>query len=175
MARGIVENHVYAHYQKARVDYEGHFLRMYITYNAWYREVTKTANDRQAISILKQRFVIWDDYCHGRVLLVLLPYMQRLSELTQQEPFPSMKLYWDGEVSGSKDWGSLIEFWYQVRCLVVHGSLVGQTYVWLAYETLDIFMAEIIERMQAHFGCDDFFQSADIWQVDMCRVADPDA
>lgn len=154
--------HIYAHYQKAHVDYSDLFLRMYIVYNAWYRQVTGTVNDRQSIAALKRRFVIWDDYCHGKVLTQLTPYMERLSEFTQHEPFPSTKPYWDGEVSNVRDWKSLIEFWYQVRCLVVHGSSIRQKYAWLAYETLDIFMAEIIERMQACISAGDLSQLSDI-------------
>lgn len=149
---------IYIHYQKAHVDYADLFLKMYITYNAWYREVTGTTNDRQAISSLKKRFVIWDDYSQGKTLTTLKPYMERLCELSQGSPFPSIRPYWDGEVSNPYDWNSLIEFWYQVRCLVVHGSDIRPKYAWLAYETLDIFMGEIVDRMQACFSSRDLKQ-----------------
>lgn len=159
---------LYVKYQSAHIDYVDLFLKMYITYNAWYREVTATTNDRQAISTLKKRFVIWDDYCQGKTLKLMVPYMERLAELTQQESFPSLKVYWDGEISSPYDWKSLIEFWYQLRCLIVHGAEVRQKYAWLAYETLDIFMGEIIERMQ---NC---FTSSDLEKLTkLSSIADP--
>lgn len=147
--------HVYTQYQKAHIDYEELFLKVYIAYNSWYREVTATVNDREAIGVLKKRFVIWDDYRQGKTLTSLKPYMERLAEYTQSTPFPSVKLYWNGEVGDRWDWTSLIEFWYQTRCHIVHGVVVRQKYTWLAYETLYIFMGEIIERMQSCISKED--------------------
>lgn len=145
-------NYIYQLYGRSQVDYGLHFLHIYISYNAWYREATGMTNDRQALSLLKKRFIIWDDYIKGRTLNQLKPYMKRLTELSQQKPFVSTRLYWSGEFEGSDDWRSLIEFWYQTRCLIVHGSDFRQKHAWLAYETLTIFMKEIIERMQACFN-----------------------
>lgn len=139
---------VYEWYKKAQIDYIQQFISMYVAYNAWYREVTGTTNDRQAISVLKKRFVIWDDYCKGRTMHTLRPYLERLAELTQREPFMSSTVLWSGSLEGAQDWRSLIEFWYQVRCKLVHGSEVNPKYTWLAYETLDAFMGEIVTRMQ---------------------------
>lgn len=146
---------IFTWYKKAQVDYVELYIRMYIAYNAWYREVTGTINDRQALASLKKRFIIWDDYANGRTMKPLLNYMERLSELTQREPFSSKSLYWSGSIESVTDWRSLIEFWYQVRCRLVHGSEVKPRYVWLAYETLDIFMGEIIDRMQQCFTDED--------------------
>ena len=146
---------IFSWYKKAQVDYSEYYIRMYISYNAWYREVTGTTNDRQALSSLKKRFVIWDDYSEGKTMRPLRIYMERLVELTQREPFMTQTIYWSGSIETATDWRSLIEFWYQVRCKLVHGSPVGPRYVWLAYETLDIFMAEIIDRMQKCFTADD--------------------
>jgi hypothetical protein len=142
---------VFSWYKKAQIDYAEHFIRMYISYNAWYREVTNTSNDRQALDILKKRFIIWDDYKNGKTMRTLRIYMEQLAELTQREPLQSKTLYWSGSIEHAGDWRSLIEFWYQVRCRLVHGGKVGRRYVWLAYETLDVFMGEIVERMQKCF------------------------
>lgn len=139
---------IYGWYQKAQVDYVDMFIKMYITYNAWYREVVGTLNDRQAIGSLKKRYVIWDDYVNGQTMRTLRPYMERLAELTAREPLMSETSYWEGSLQHANDWRSLIEFWYQVRCRLVHGSEVERKYVWLAYETLDVFMGEIVDRMQ---------------------------
>lgn len=139
--------HVLNSYKKGQVDYANHFLWLYIAYSSWYQRAIGTNNDRQALNELKKRFVIWDDYAHGHVLRPLRTYMQRLSELTQRDPFPASHMFWNGEFTGADDWRSLIEFWYQVRCLIVHGTPVSPKFVWFAYETLDLFMAEIIDRM----------------------------
>lgn len=193
---------IYNWYRKAQVDYTELFIRIYIAYNAWYRQITGTTNDREAISILKKRFIIWDDYCQGKTMPSLYVYIERLSKLTNDQPFAVNSL-WNGKVKDEKDWQGLIEFWYQVRCALMHGSEVPPKHVWLAYETLEVFMGEIVERMQACFTDKDFqrlkevavlakaqpssqsrfhqlqrklqakyIESPDIWQVDMQRVTD---
>lgn len=192
--------HIYRWYKKAQVDYTELYIRLYIAYNAWYRQVTGTTNDREAISALKKRFIIWDDYCKGRTIPNMKIYAERIVVLTNDKPLINNSL-WNGVVNNSDDWQSLIEFWYQVRCLLIHGSEVSPRHVWLAYETLDIFMSEIVERMQSCFTDRDFkrlqelstlaqtengknnrfrllqrklqakyIDSPDIWQVDMQRV-----
>lgn len=139
---------VYSWYKKSQIDYTQHYINMYVSYNAWYRQVSGSMNDRQAIGILKKRYIIWDDYLHGKTMRTLRPYMERLAELTQREPFMSENTYWTGSVESISDWRSLIEYWYQVRCRVVHGAELSPKFIWLAYETLDVFMTEIVERMQ---------------------------
>ncbi|MDB5162922.1 MAG: hypothetical protein JWO54_986 [Candidatus Saccharibacteria bacterium] len=192
--------YIYKWYKKAQVDYTELYIRIYISYNAWYRQVTGSTNDREAISILKKRFVIWDDYCNGKTLASLKIYVDRLVKLTNEKPL-SKHSYWEGTIETVNDWRGLIEFWYQVRCMLVHGSDVPPRYVWLAYETLELFMAEIVSRMQACFTDKDlqrleelstlvksdiskdgrfrrlqqklqakYIESPDIWQVDMQRV-----
>lgn len=143
-------------YKKAQINYVDQYIKMYIAYNAWYREVTGTTNDRQALDTLKKRFIIWDDYAQGKTMKAMTLYMERLTELTQREPFSSKTLYWSGSIESPSDWRSLIEFWYQVRCKLVHGSEVRPRYIWLAYETLDVFMGEIVDRMQSCFNDEDF-------------------
>lgn len=140
---------IFDQFARAQIRYELLFLRLYIAYNAWYREVTGTSNDRRALTLLKERSVIWDDYCNGRTMRTLRVYMERLCEYTQQAPFPSTTQHWNGELYHPKDWRSLIEFWYQVRCVVVHGAPVESKYAWYAYETLNIFMDEITSRMKS--------------------------
>jgi hypothetical protein len=192
--------HIYKWYRKAQVDYTELYIRIYIAYNAWYRQVTGTTNDREAIAILKKRFIIWDDYCKGRTMPNLKVYTEKLSKRTIEKPLAS-HIFWNGKVENKDDWRGLIEFWYQIRCMLVHGSEVSPQYVWLAYETLELFMGEIVERMQTCFTDKDFqrlnelstlaqskqgkdnrfkqlqrrlqakyIDSPDIWQVDMQRV-----
>ena len=192
--------HIYKWYKKAQVDYTELYIRIYIAYNAWYRQVTNSTNDREAIALLKKRFVIWDDYGKGKTLSNLRVYVERLSKLTLEKPLAN-NTAWNGYVENGDDWRGLIEFWYQVRCMLVHGSEVSPRYVWLAYETLELFIGEIVERMQACFTDKDlqrleelstlvksetgkdarfrrlqqklqakYIESPDIWQVDMQRV-----
>ena len=153
-------------YKKAHIDYSRQFLCLYISYNAWFREVTGTTNDREAIAALKKRFIIWDDYCNDRIMRTLPTYMQQLVDLTQKEPLPTTTQYWDGEIDTIKDWRSLIEYWYQVRCRIVHGMEVEPVYSWLAYETLAVFMEEIVTRIQRNLA------TPDVWSVDMQRAED---
>ncbi|MGH7218274.1 MAG: hypothetical protein ACREGE_02430 [Candidatus Microsaccharimonas sp.] len=153
---------IYEWFKKAQIHYDEQYVWLYISYNAWYQAVTHTTNDRQALGALKKRFVIWDDYINGRALQNLRPYMERLAEFTQREPLMTKTIYWSGSVESPNDWRSLIEFWYQVRCTLVHGARVRPRYVWLAYETLTIFMEEIIDRMHQCFTQDDLSKMKEI-------------
>lgn len=187
---------IYRWYKRAQIDYTEYYIRLYIAYNAWYREVTASTNDRQALAILKKRVIIWEDYRNDRAMKALKVYMERLVDLTQKEPL-GKTLHWSGVISDIHDWRSLIEYWYQVRCMLVHGSDINIRYVWLAYETLDAFMGEIVDRMQKaleaysqlHSGIEanntmsksravreklqaQYFTSPDIWQVDMRHTQD---
>jgi len=148
--------HIYAWYKKAQIDYVELYIRIFISYNAWYRQVTGSTNDREAISLLKKRFIIWDDYCKGNTMPQLRLYVERLSKITTAHPLRGMQSLWNGSIKDADDWRGLIEFWYQVRCRIVHGSELPPKYVWLAYETLELFMAEIVSRMQACFTSKDF-------------------
>jgi hypothetical protein len=66
-----------------------------------------------------------------------------------------MSAYWSGSVESKEDWKSLIEYWYQVRCIVVHGNTLQDQYVRLAYDTLSIYMVEIVSRMKRCFTAKD--------------------
>ena len=142
---------VFHWYKKSQIDYAERFIWLYVAYSSWYQRAIGTNNDREALNELKKRFVIWDDYINGRSLTAMRPDMERLAEYTQREPFPATHVYWSGSLDSNDDWRSLIEFWYQVRCLIVHGTQVKARYVWYAYETLDVFMTEIISRMEQCF------------------------
>lgn len=109
--------------EKALIDYADMYTKLYAAYNAWYGEITGLKNDRRALAVLKKRFVIWEDYQAGKVMGELRPYMTRLAELTQREPLRVTHAHWNGELADVSDWRSLIEYWYQVRCLVVQASI----------------------------------------------------
>lgn len=133
-------------YKRGQVDYTNHYMALYAAFNAWYRWQTKTTNDRQALNSLQQESPLWLAYRQGKALHQLQHYMVQLAEFTQRQPLSNMTNYWQGEVQNKYDWASLLEYWYRVRCLVMHGDYIQPTYVYLAYQTLNIFMEEVIRR-----------------------------
>ncbi len=135
-----------AWYARAQVDYINQYMALYASFNAWYREVTGTHNDRQALNSIRRGNEVWSEYCNGASLHELAHYMTLLVECTQREPISYATPHWKGEVAHVHDWPSVVEYWYRVRCLVMHGAEIQATYVYLAYETLNIFMGEIIKR-----------------------------
>ncbi len=135
-------------FNKARIDYEAQYVKVYISYNAWYQRATGKLDDREALTRLKQRFVIWDDYYQGRCMQAMRPYFEMAAEYTQREPLLTANNHWSGSIESTKDWQSLIEYWYQVRCILVHGGTIAAQYIRYAYETLFVFMEEIIFRLE---------------------------
>lgn len=151
-------------YQRSELDYETIYISLYISYNTWYSTLLHTTNNREAILVLKKRYVIWEEYESGLALNGLHAYIAQLVEYTQREPLEGFVRYWDGEVRSVYDWPSLIEFWYFIRCRLVHGAYVEKAYLVLAYETLKLFMDEIVDRIKRHKAIGE-----PIWYVDMVR------
>ncbi|MDB5161577.1 MAG: hypothetical protein JWM52_85 [Candidatus Saccharibacteria bacterium] len=147
---------VYVWHERSKIDYADLYLRLYISYNAWFRKATQASVDKEAIAVLKKRFIIWDDYLHGRILNGLEETMLALKER--------------GFIQTSDDWPGLISFWYQIRCDLFHGLLQPHDdSVRFAYESLSIFMDEIVKRMK-QFNHQGSFFTQDVWHVDMERV-----
>lgn len=135
-------------YKRSQIDYKSHYMGLYVAFNAWYRLMTGHSNDRQALNIIRSGNVVWDEYCAGLGMRELGHFMNMLVECTQREPISYLTPHWRGEVAHIYDWPSLVEYWYRVRCLVMHGAEVRSEYVYLAYETLNIFMNEVIRTEQ---------------------------
>lgn len=135
-------------HNRAQIDYKHHYMGLYASFNAWYRLKTGSQNDREALNTLRAGNSTWDEYCDGKTMRDLTQYMELLAECTQREPISYISPHWQGEVAHSRDWASVIEYWYRVRCLVMHGVGIRSVYVYLAYETLNIFMTEVISRKQ---------------------------
>jgi len=134
----MVEKIVYSWFERAQIDYSDLYMRLYVSFNAWYRKTTGSDFDREALRILKKRFVIWDDYGAGRVL-------------------QDLKIFHEQITGDASDWQRLISYWYQVRCQLFHGaSELKDTEVKLAYESLNIFMKEIVRRMKQSFTDKDY-------------------
>lgn len=137
---------ILAWYNRAQIDYVDKYMALYASFNAWYRGLTGKPNDREALNILRRTHTVWHEYKHGGAMYQLGGAMRQLVEFTQREPLSHTTPHWKGEVMHIYDWESVIEYWYRVRCLVMHGAEINPTYVYLAYETLNVFMSEIISR-----------------------------
>jgi len=180
----LIKSVIFRYHERSVIDYEGLYMNLYVSYNAWFRRVTGCSNDKEAIRSLKNRFVLWDDYQNGRALEGLDSIMNLLS-------------------LDIRDWKGLIDYWYSVRCDLFHGEVLhySQTDIRYAYESLKIFMDEIILRMKRAFSEKDrqrleevrllvksesshiesfrhiqsrlyskYIRSPDMWNVDMARV-----
>ena len=157
---GTARDVVLKWHERAQIDYSDLYMRLYVAYNAWFRQVTRTSFDREGIARLKKRFVIWDDYLNGRTMQHLTPSFEQIVAHTHDHPLHAGNR-WDGQVQDAEDWRGLIHYWYQVRCDLFHGSLfldqtVPEQRVRLAYESLNIFMTEITDRMKHSFTHADY-------------------
>ncbi len=148
-------------YERAQLDYCDLYMRLFVAYNAWFRHVTAQQHDRAGINALKKRFVIWDDYRCGRSMEQLREKMAPIIVMTHRDH--SLGIV----VKDEDDWQNLIEFWYQVRCHLFHGSSLfseSQQLTWakLAYESLNIFMAEVVDRMKRSFTNEDYVRLQEV-------------
>lgn len=137
-------------YGRAQVDYLQSYMSIYAAFNVWYGQLFRTNNDRYALTRLQKGLALWQAYEEGNKLGELTRIMRQIVEYTQREPLSTITPHWNGEVRNIYDWPSLIEYWYRVRCLVMHGSYIEPTYVLLAYESLNIFMSELIPSLEAN-------------------------
>ena len=154
-------------FERAQIDYSDLFVKEYIAYNAWFRKVTNCQVDHEAIKEVSRRFVIWDDYLHGRTLTTLGALVDEIAVLTFKRPVRPMGTAWNGVVKDKHDWRGLIYFWYQTRCDLFHGlTLPGNInhdkQIRLAYESLNIFMTEIVRRMRYCFTDTDFARLTEV-------------
>lgn len=139
-------------FQKSQVHYEDKFLILFSSYNAWYQAVTGESIDAMALKVVRLRDAIWAEYFRGDCFELLRPLLRRIAVLTTLRPLRSTGS-WNGVVHGPDDWEGLIRFWYAVRCDHIHAnSVILQGYypllTKLAYESLSVFMTEIVLRLQ---------------------------
>jgi len=150
--------------RRARIDYALLYSQLYIAYNSWYQRVTQAATNRDAVQILKKRFMIWIEYTEYRALKSLRAPFHKLVAYTNKRPYQHSNTYWIGSFVNDNDWKGLIECWYLVRCRLLHGKSVDETILRLSYETLYAFMTEITQRMNTPY-----FIGED-WNVDMVSL-----
>lgn len=140
---------VISYYQRSRLDYFSSYGALYGAYNAWHRLTIDASSDRDALRELKSDAYLWEGYYEGSCLSGLQTYFEQVVKFTESG--------WPTRVKGAKDWRGLIDFWYKIRCELVHGQLNSddrrhQRGVYLAYKTLDVYMAEVVSRIEAGFS-----------------------
>lgn len=153
-------------YHRSQLDYWDQYINLFIAYNAWYKKVTGKTKDRDAIDALKKRTGIWQQYVEGETMQELSP-----SLITNERPLINLTRdvnpHWDGVVKDQNDWHSLIEYWYRVRSNLFHGSKSPEDgreskLVELAYKSLNVFMTEVVKRMESSFSSEDLDRIYDI-------------
>lgn len=139
-------------FQSSQIQYDDKFLLLFSAYNAWYRSVTGENSDARALHAIKLRDGLWSEYLQGACLESLRPSIRKIAILTRIRPLRS-NFAWPGQLRGPDDWEGLIEYWYAVRCDLVHAnaavlSAYYPEYIKLAYESLFTFMTEVVLRLQ---------------------------
>lgn len=135
----------------ASIDYGSYYMRLFSAYNVWFRWVTGESTDALGLRAMQRRRQLWDDCFNGDCLEGLVPLMRKLAVLTQHRPLEYSSGRWAGYLSDPYDWTGLIELWYALRCDLVHGSVALRSTHYpvvlrLGYETLSIFMTEVLKR-----------------------------
>ena len=139
-------------FTQAQINYAEKYMLLFSAFNAWYRMVTGERTDARALQRLKYRDALWVEYRKGECLELLRPLVRKLVILTSVRPVTAHG-EWSGVVRDADDWVGVIQFWYAVRCAIVHSnselqSALYPTYVSTAYESLNIFMTEIVMRLK---------------------------
>src|SRR5690606_5557503 len=111
-----LDDTVYHWFESAQIDFCELYLKLYVGFNAWYRQVTKTPHDRDALARLKKRITIWDDYYNGLAMHQLRMVFEKIVTITHDKPMTVSRGRWNGVVESPDDWMGLLEYWYQVRC-----------------------------------------------------------
>lgn len=137
-------------FMKSRIDYDTSYVTLYSAYNAWYRSETGQRSDQKALAAIKLRGDVWDDALQDRCMSGLRSILRRLYVLTNHRPLIG-STSWEGTLRDENDWRGLIELWYCLRCTIVHGNTAmsnpyHEIYVKLAYESLFLFMNEMVGR-----------------------------
>jgi len=164
---------VFSWYYRGQLNYVDLYINLFISYNAWFKKATSKNKDRDAINALKERSVIWREYIAGEALFGLRPILKKIVKLTHEQPIENLtgnNRHWDGVVGNDNDWKSLIEYWYRVRCNLFHGAKSPDDYrdqeaIRLAYESLNIFMGEIVRRMESNFSKRDLESMGDLLEL----------
>lgn len=147
--------HIRQLYIRAQIPYGQHYAALYGAFNSWYRHVTSTQQDTEALArLLSTHRYSLDTLLPHTTHSLLRPYMYKLYVLTNHQPLPIAR--WDGRLGSVNDYEGLVWFWYAVRCRVVHGeasleSALFEHYVKHAYESLQICLsALVVETPEAH-------------------------
>jgi hypothetical protein len=138
-------------FTQAQINYAEKYIVLFSAYNAWYRHVTGESVDARALELLKYRDALWIEYKKGECLERLRPLVRKLVILTAIRPV-APRGNWCGSISDANDYEGMMQFWYTVRCAIVHSneemqSALYSTYISLAYDSLNIYMTEVVLRL----------------------------
>lgn len=137
-------------FNESRVDYAGQYVKLFSAYNMWFSAISGETVDAAGIQALKRRPALWREVFQEECLPGLVSVMTKIMILTQHRPL-IQKSGWKGYLEHPHDWAGLMDFWYAIRCDVVHGSrYLGLSHypvlMKLAYESLFLYMNEIVLR-----------------------------
>jgi len=140
-------------YRDSQVEYAKLYLTLFSAYNLWFRVTTGEAIDSKAIKLLHQHDDMWLESELGETLPQLRSLMVKLYVLTNHRPLEDSSRIWKGYLDDQNDWRGLIDFWYAVRCDLIHASTSRQLsfyplFIKLAYESLNVFMTEVVKRVR---------------------------
>lgn len=125
----------------SKIDYFSLYMNLYAAYNAWHRSELGPVSNRDALRVLKQNFNIWHQYYQGDAMTEMKGLFEAVVDFTAGG--------WPVVVKDAEDWRSMVDFWYKIRCELVHGELdildpCAKEGVRLAYCTLYVFMEEAL-------------------------------
>lgn len=140
---------IISYYEMSQINYASAYATLYASYNAWHRKIINAPNDREAIRTLKKDIYLWEEYYEGACMAELACYFEMVVKFTRKG--------WPVRVVDAEDWRGLIDFWYKIRCELVHGQLDPKsehhiTAVYLAYKTLHVYMKEVVNRIKLSFA-----------------------
>lgn len=142
-------------YRRSAIPYRAYFLQLFASFNGWCTAVTGSQVDTVALRSIMKKPEVWRYLFEENIDSSLLTVTRKLYILTRVRPLALHRMntaVWQGMLKDPYDWEGLIWLWYTVRCHLSHGSLglavpSGELIVRYAYESLYIFMTEIVRRI----------------------------
>ncbi len=141
-------------FHQSDIRYAHYFLILFSSFNSWYRQRTGQKSDALALRQLQNDVSIWHALFDGNGDQSILPVLRKLYVLTQHRSVEGAAVsQWAGRLCDPYDWQGVVWFWYTMRCRLVHGevyavSALHEVYVRYAYESLHIFMSEVVRQLQ---------------------------
>ncbi len=141
-----------SYFMFSKIDYFSLYMNLFASFNCWYYEMAGAKSNYEGLKRLKNKFGIWQRYYDGQTMPELEALFRVVVSFCQDSEIPGP--------TDQYDWVGLMNFWYKVRCDLVHGSLfrASQEHVLtvkLAYDSLFIFMSEVVRIESRRFTKED--------------------